>query len=48
LALPRLYRQKFRVLSRKAYNKRIAMLPKQLPLLDLGASALLLLALKAM
>jgi transposase InsO family protein/transposase len=38
---------KFQRRSSKTYSRRIAMLPKQLPLLDLGASALILLALKA-
>jgi transposase InsO family protein/transposase len=39
---------KFQQRPSRTYSKRIAMLPKQLPLLDLGASALILLALKAM
>jgi hypothetical protein len=38
---------KFQRRPTRTYSKRIAMLPKQLPLLDLGASALILLALKA-
>ncbi|ETX03613.1 MAG: hypothetical protein ETSY1_46690 (plasmid) [Candidatus Entotheonella factor] len=38
---------KFQKHPSRTYSKRIAMLPKQLPLLDLGASALILLALKA-
>lgn len=39
---------KFQQRASRTYSKRIAMLPKQLPLIDLGASALILLALKAM
>ena len=39
---------KFQQRPSTTYSKRIAMLPKQLPLFDLGASALILLALKAM
>jgi hypothetical protein len=39
---------KFQQRPARTYRKRIAMLPKQLPLIDLGASALILLALKAM
>jgi hypothetical protein len=39
---------KFQQRSSRTYSKRLAMLPKQLPLLDHGASALILLALKAM
>ena len=39
---------KFQQRPARTYSKRIAMLPKQLPLIDLGASALILLALKAM
>ncbi|ETW92280.1 MAG: hypothetical protein ETSY1_44350, partial [Candidatus Entotheonella factor] len=39
---------KFQQRPSRTYSRRIAMLPKQLPLLDLGASALILLALKAM
>jgi hypothetical protein len=39
---------KFQQRPARTYSKRIAMLPKQLPLIDLGASALILRALKAM
>jgi transposase InsO family protein len=39
---------KFQQRPSRTYSKRIAMLPKQLPLLDFGVSALILLALKAM
>ncbi|PON14279.1 hypothetical protein C2W62_29925 [Candidatus Entotheonella serta] len=39
---------KFQQRPSRTYSRRIAMLPKQLSLLDLGASALILLALKAM
>ncbi len=39
---------KFQRRPSRTYNKRIAMLPKPLSLLDIGASALILLALKAM
>jgi transposase InsO family protein/transposase len=39
---------KFQQRPARTYSKRIAMLPKQLPLIDLGTSALILLALKAM
>jgi hypothetical protein len=39
---------KFQRRPSKTYSKRIAMGPQQLPLLDLGASALVLLALNAM
>ncbi len=39
---------KFQQRPSRTYSRRIAMLPKQLSLLDLGASALSLLALKAM
>ena len=38
---------KFQQRPARTYSKRIAMPPQQLPLLDLGASALILLALKA-
>jgi transposase InsO family protein/transposase len=39
---------KFQRRPSRTYSKRISMQPQQLPLLDLGASALVLLALKAM
>jgi putative transposase len=39
---------KFQQRPTRTYSKRIAMLPKQLSLIDLGVSALILLALKAM
>jgi transposase InsO family protein len=39
---------KFQQRPSRTYSKRISMLPKQLPLLDFGVSALILLALKAM
>jgi transposase InsO family protein len=39
---------KFQQRPARTYSKRIAMLAKQLPLIDLGASALILLTLKAM
>lgn len=39
---------KFQRRSSRTYSKRIAMRPKQLPLIDLGTSVLILLALKAM
>jgi hypothetical protein len=39
---------KFQRRPSRTYSKRITMLPKQLPLIDLGTSALILLALKAM
>ena len=39
---------KFQQRPSKTYSKRITMLPKQLSLIDLGASVLILLALKAM
>ena len=39
---------KFQQRASRTYSKRLAMLPKQLSLIDLGASALILLALKAM
>ena len=39
---------KFQRRPSRTYSKRIAMLPKQLSLLDFGVSALILLALKAM
>ena len=39
---------KFQQRPSRTYSKRIAMLPKQLSWLDLGVSALILLALKAM
>jgi len=38
---------KFQKRPSRTYSKRIAMLPKQLPLIDIGASAPILLALKA-
>ena len=38
---------KFQQRPARTYSKRIAMLPKQLPLIDLGTSALILLVLKA-
>ena len=39
---------KFQRRPSRTYSKRMAMGPQQLPLLDLGVSALVLLALKAM
>jgi hypothetical protein len=39
---------KFQQRSSRTYSKRLAMLPKPLPLLDFGVSALILLALKTM
>ncbi len=38
---------KFQRRASRTYSRRIAMLPKELPLLDFGTSALILLALKA-